>query len=148
MLNISGVPILTITLRNNVMDVLPIKRWLSNYKCCKVLLDDSKKSVKGFWAFIMSIPVIILVCAYRDTNMIIVITGGFCGAFVMLINPLYIWYRAKKMKVGDEFTSNFNASGFHGLGRAIFVMMFAVCTVASSVYTILQPSSSGSSSSC
>lgn len=39
MLNVSSVPILTITLRNNMMEVIPIKKWLSNVKCCRVLLD-------------------------------------------------------------------------------------------------------------
>ena len=29
MLNVAAVPILTITLRNNLMQVLPIKRWLT-----------------------------------------------------------------------------------------------------------------------
>jgi hypothetical protein len=28
LLNVSSVPVLTITLRNNIMEVLPIKRWL------------------------------------------------------------------------------------------------------------------------
>lgn len=41
MLNVSSVPILTITLRNNIMEVIPIKRWLKKYKCCHVLLDVS-----------------------------------------------------------------------------------------------------------
>lgn len=29
MLNVSSVPVITITLRNNLMEVIPIKRWLS-----------------------------------------------------------------------------------------------------------------------
>lgn len=29
MLNVSSVPILTITLRNNLMEVIPIKKWLA-----------------------------------------------------------------------------------------------------------------------
>jgi len=33
MLNVAAVPILTITLRNNLMQVLPIKKWLRNYDC-------------------------------------------------------------------------------------------------------------------
>lgn len=33
MLNVAAVPILTITLRNNLMQVLPIKRWLKNCDC-------------------------------------------------------------------------------------------------------------------
>lgn len=41
MLNVSAVPILTITLRNNLMEVIPIKRWLRKYRCCHVLLDVS-----------------------------------------------------------------------------------------------------------
>ena len=42
MLNVSAVPILTITLRNNIMEVVPIKKWLTKYRCCHVLLDVSK----------------------------------------------------------------------------------------------------------
>jgi hypothetical protein len=32
MLNVSSVPVLTITLRNNLMEVIPIKRWLAKRK--------------------------------------------------------------------------------------------------------------------
>lgn len=32
MLNVSSVPVLTITLRNNLMEVVPIKKWLSKSK--------------------------------------------------------------------------------------------------------------------
>jgi hypothetical protein len=39
MLNVSSVPILTITLRNNLMEVLPIKKWLKNVRCMHFLLD-------------------------------------------------------------------------------------------------------------
>lgn len=40
MLNVSSVPVLTITLRNNLMEVLPIKRWLgkSDSKVARYLL--------------------------------------------------------------------------------------------------------------
>lgn len=33
MLNVAAVPVLTITLRNNLMQVLPIKRWLKECDC-------------------------------------------------------------------------------------------------------------------
>lgn len=33
MLNTAAVPILTITLRNNLLEVLPIKKWLANCDC-------------------------------------------------------------------------------------------------------------------
>ena len=41
MLNVSAVPILTITLRNNFMQVVPVKRWLREWGCCKLLLEVS-----------------------------------------------------------------------------------------------------------
>jgi len=41
MLNVSSVPVLTITLRNNLMEVIPIKKWLasSDNKVCQFLLQ-------------------------------------------------------------------------------------------------------------
>ena len=41
MLNVSAVPILTITLRNNFMQVVPVKRWIRNWNCCTFLLEVS-----------------------------------------------------------------------------------------------------------
>ena len=42
MLNVSAVPILTITLRNNFMQVVPVKRWIRKWNCCTFLLEVSK----------------------------------------------------------------------------------------------------------
>lgn len=39
MLNVAAVPILTITLRNNIMEVVPIKRWLLAIHCPPIILD-------------------------------------------------------------------------------------------------------------
>lgn len=47
MLNVSSVPVLTITLRNNMMEVLPIKRWLargSHFRVCNFLLQVSSNA--------------------------------------------------------------------------------------------------------
>jgi hypothetical protein len=74
MLNVAAVPILTITLRNNLMQVLPIKRWLRGCECgaARFLLEvsfifvkqiqDHRRLVKGVWSAIVSIPAIIIVC--------------------------------------------------------------------------------------
>lgn len=45
MLNVSSVPVLTITLRNNLMQVVPIKEWLSksNTKAAKFMLQVSDR---------------------------------------------------------------------------------------------------------
>ena len=41
MLNVAAVPVLTITLRNNIMQVVPIKRWIRNSGMCLFLLEVS-----------------------------------------------------------------------------------------------------------
>jgi hypothetical protein len=63
MLNVSSVPVITITLRNNLMQVVPIKQWLSKIdnKVARFMIQDDKRAVKGIWSIIISIPVIIIV---------------------------------------------------------------------------------------
>lgn len=43
MLNVAAVPVLTITLRNNIMQVIPIKRWIRNSgsQSLQILLEVS-----------------------------------------------------------------------------------------------------------
>lgn len=66
MLNMAAVPILNITLRNNLLDVIPVKVWIKKYNRCLCLLDDQKNSVKGTWSIILTIPVIVIVLITRD----------------------------------------------------------------------------------
>lgn len=61
MLNIAAVPILNITLRNNLLEVLPIKKFLRDRNFALWLLEDDKPMVKGFWSILLTIPVIIIV---------------------------------------------------------------------------------------
>ena len=65
MLNVAAVPILTITLRNNFMQVIPVKRWIKDIGCCKILLEDHRRLVKGLWSIIFSIPAIIIVMFFK-----------------------------------------------------------------------------------
>lgn len=44
MLNVSAVPVLVITLRNNFMQVIPVKKWIRQCGCCTFLLDVSPLS--------------------------------------------------------------------------------------------------------
>ena len=93
MLNISAVPILTITLRNNFMQVVPVKRWIRNSGCCKILLDDHRRLVKGIWSIIFTIPVIVIVMFERDPQVMISYTGGICGPFILFLIPCtLVWY--------------------------------------------------------
>jgi hypothetical protein len=68
MLNISSVPILTITLRNNLMEVLPIKRWLSKMdnSVSRFMLQDERKIVKGIWSILLNLPVVLVVVFERN----------------------------------------------------------------------------------
>ena len=95
MLNIAAVPILNITLRNNLLDLLPIKRILRERNCCLFLIDDSKKWVKGLWSIILTIPVFLIVFSYRNVQVLVTYTGGFCGAFILLIFPATLVYFAR-----------------------------------------------------
>ena len=99
MLNIAAVPVLNITLRNNLLDVIPIKRWLrgTTNPFFKFLLQDHRNSVKGVWSIILSIPVIVVVLITRDVQALITYTGGFCGAFIMLVFPTMLTQYSRKL---------------------------------------------------
>jgi hypothetical protein len=89
LLNIAAVPVLNITLRNNLLDVLPVRKWLRtiNNPVARFLVQDHRDSVKGVWSIILSFPVFIVVLLTRDVQTMITYTGGFCGAFIMLVFP-------------------------------------------------------------
>lgn len=86
----AAVPILNITLRNNLLEVIPLKRWIKNSGMCLWLLDDHKSHIKGIWSIILTIPVVCIVTWYRDVQSLVTYTGGFCGAFILLIFPLIL----------------------------------------------------------
>lgn len=113
MLNIAAVPILNITLRNNLLDVLPIKAFLKKQNFCLFLLDDHKPMIKGIWSIILTIPVISIVTWYRDVQTLVTYTGGFCGAFILLIIPVTMVSYARQL---DKSPANFNASPFQHVG--------------------------------
>lgn len=113
MLNMAAVPILNITLRNNLLDVIPVKKWIKKYNRCLCLLDDTKKSVKGTWSIILTIPVILIVLVTRDVQAMVTYTGGFCGAFMLILMPTIFVYLARKLdKENPKADTNPNASPF------------------------------------
>ena len=113
MMNIAAVPILNITLRNNLLEVLPIKKWIRNSGRCLFLLDDHKNSIKGLWSIILTIPVLIVVMFFRDVQILVTYTGGICGAFIMLLFPAIMVSYARTFKVEDKLgQQNYNKSPF------------------------------------
>ena len=136
MLNVAAVPILTITLRNNLMEVLPIKRWLRqcDCSCSRWLLEDKKRTVKGAWSFIVSIPVFIIVVLTKNPQVIVTYTGGICGTFILLIIPcVFVTYARKKIVecpplIGGK---NPNASWFQNISWTVFILAFSFITIFS-----------------
>ena len=96
LLNIAAVPILNITLRNNLLDVIPIKRYIREKNCCTFLLDDHKNSVKGIWSIILSLPIIVVVLLTRNVQVMVTYTGGVCGSFILLYFPAMLAHYARK----------------------------------------------------
>jgi len=129
MLNVSAVPILTITLRNNFMQVIPVKRWIKNMGCCKILLDDHKRSVKGIWSIIFSLPVLVIVMFVKNPQVLLTYTGGICGTFILFLFPIALVHFARQSLHGKTEEYNPNASNFKHNGWLFLVGGFAVLTL-------------------
>ena len=130
MLNVSAVPILTITLRNNFMQVVPIKRWIRNWGHCLFLLEDHRRSVKGVWSIIFSLPVIVIVMFVRNPQVLLTYTGGICGTFILFLFPIaLVWYGRKVLSARIHDDKNPNASKFQHKGWLVLVFAFAVITL-------------------
>mmetsp|Transcript_7389 Transcript_7389/g.8341 ORF Transcript_7389/g.8341 Transcript_7389/m.8341 type:complete len:292 (+) Transcript_7389:516-1391(+) len=74
-LNVAAVPILTITLRNNLFVMIGITT------------NSETRFTKAIWSFVLSIPVIIIACIYKDAQVIMTYTGGFGGTAILFIIP-------------------------------------------------------------
>ena len=102
MMNIAAVPILNITLRNNLLEVFPIKNWIRARGKCLFLLEDHKNSIKGIWSIILTIPVIFVVLSYRNVQSLITWTGGVGGTFIILILPTTLVVHSRRLKTEKE----------------------------------------------
>jgi len=136
MLNIAAVPILNITLRNNLLDVLPIKHYIKKRGCCLFLLDDHKRMVKGAWSCILSIPVFCIVFFYRDVQTLVTYTGGLCGSFILLIFPASLVYMARKKDCELRYNEkNHNKTTF-GTPFVIIALVWAAMTIISVIIKV------------
>jgi hypothetical protein len=102
LLNVAAVPILNITLRNNLLDALPLKKWVEKAGCCLCLLNDKSNMVKGLWSIILSIPVFCIVLFYRKVQDLVAISGGIFGAFILLIIPGTLLFFARRNKLEEK----------------------------------------------
>ena len=95
LLNIAALPILTITLRNNILDVIPIKQYLRNRNKCLFLIDDNKNYIKGVWSIIISIPVVIIIVFYHNISSLVTCVDPFLGSAISLTIPCILVYFAR-----------------------------------------------------
>ena len=128
MLNFAAVPVLNITLRNNLLEVLPIKRYLRRKRCCLFLLDDEKNSVKGLWSIILSLPVAVVVLLTRDVQVMVTYTGGFMGACILLVIPATLVFYARKRRPEEKFGVQNPYKSPFGSGWLWFVLAWALAT--------------------
>ena len=138
MLNIAAVPILNITLRNNLLEVLPIKDFLRRNNICLFLLEDHKRSIKGLWSIILSIPAIIVVIFVRDVQKLVTYTGGICGTFILLIFPATLVFFARMPRNHPQGASlkNHNKSNFSDVW-IFLVWGWSMVTLVAVIYKIV-----------
>ena len=136
MLNIAAVPILNITLRNNLLDAIPVKPYLRRKGKCLWLLEDHKKSVKGMWSIILTIPVLAIVCFYRNPQVMVTYTGGICGAFILLIIPATLVAYSRTHKAENIYGHNHNKSPFSHVGWIYLVYFWSFLTLTSVIVKI------------
>ena len=74
-LNVAAVPILTITLRNNLFVMLGMST------------ASETRMKKALWSFGLSIPVVIISCIFQDPQLIMTYTGGLGGTAILFIIP-------------------------------------------------------------
>jgi hypothetical protein len=133
MLNVSAVPILTITLRNNLFQLfgLESKGTMSRMK-------------KGLWSACLSIPVIIVAMIHLDAQMLIKYTGGITGCVILLLVPALFVQGARKFNAEDVFDrKNFNKSPFTHWAWPYIIYAFAIVCYSVIIYGLITGSGGG-----
>lgn len=133
MLNVAAVPILTITLRNNLLQLLGLENR-----------GGTSKLKKGLWSIGLSIPVIIITIFLRDPQVLITYTGGFTGMVILLLIPALFVQGARRL--GQEYIHdrvNFNKSPFSHPIFPYIVYTFSFITLGVLIYGIVKGGGGG-----
>ena len=89
--------------------------------------------MKGIWAIIFTIPVIVIVMFERDPQVMISYTGGICGPFILFLIPITLtWYGRKKL--GEYNEQNFNRSPYQSFWLMVVMAVFAFLTLFMALY--------------
>ena len=99
--------------------------------------------MKGFWAFILSIPVFIITIFTRNVQVLVTYTGGICGTLILFVIPVTLTIFARKRNLEENFGPNFNRSPFKHIIFVILVLIYAAMTFAAVFYGMIVPHKGG-----
>ena len=103
-LNVAAVPILTITLRNNLFVMLGMNT------------ASETRLTKALWSFGLSVPVIVIACLFKKAQLIMTYTGGFGGTSILFVIPCVMAIFARRTKIKHLYEEdNFNKSSFQSI---------------------------------
>ncbi|CAI2365970.1 unnamed protein product [Moneuplotes crassus] len=126
-LNVAAIPILTITLRNNLFVLLNIPQ------------ASETRLTKALWSFGLSVPVVIVACVFQDPQLIMTYTGGLGGTCILFIIPCVMIIFARKNNLQHLYqTDNFNKSAFQNFIWPILGLLMATISLGTTFYGIIK----------
>lgn len=125
-LNVAAVPILTITLRNNLFVLLGIEA------------KSDSRIMKALWSVGLSIPVIICSWVIKNPQIIMTYVGGIGGTWILFLVPCVMIIFARRTKVKDLYSQeNFNKCFFQHIAWPTIGLIMAVITFGVTIYGIV-----------
>jgi hypothetical protein len=128
MLNVAAVPILTITLRNNLFQLFGIEGK-----------QEVTRLKKGLWSIALSLPVVAVTLFYRDAQTLITYTGGLTGMVILLLIPAAFVQGSRRLGFEDiHGKTNHNNSPFKHAFWPFFIYGFSLITLGVVIYGIFK----------
>lgn len=94
--------------------------------------------IKGFWSFVLQIPVILITSFYRNPQVMLTYTGGLCGAFILMIIPLMIVRGSRLSRPQLRFGPNPYQSYFSSNKAITGIAVFCGIVLLTVVYQIYE----------
>uniref|UniRef100_A0A7S3JG32 Amino acid transporter transmembrane domain-containing protein n=1 Tax=Euplotes harpa TaxID=151035 RepID=A0A7S3JG32_9SPIT len=127
-LNVAAVPILTITMRNNILQLFGLENK-----------GDMTRMKKGLWSFMLSVPVIVITLFLRDPQLLVTYTGGLTGIIILLLIPTIFVQLSRKWDLESTYdNNNFNRSPFRHPYWPYLIYSFSLLTFGVIVYGIVK----------
>ena len=127
-LNVAAVPVMCITMRNNLLQLFGF---------------DSKKEItklkKGIWSICISLPAIVVTLFLRDPQLLVTYTGGLTGVIILLLIPTIFVQAARRLNLENTFNrENFNKSNFTSPIIPYLIYIFSVIALSILIYGMVK----------